>query len=203
MQATHITKPKPKTSRSQAESESSTHVNREEAAGAPTGMPLFLQASFLPGASSGAGGKRHISPPAAPLEHEADQVAAQVLDGQVGTCHCGGTCPDCQQRRSNTLQWKPSGSSHASEEAPSSESDLELGPGQPLSEQARAFFEPRFGQDFSRVRVHTGPQAEESARRVHARAFTTGRDVAFGPGWVPDSGPGRKLLAHELAHVAQ
>ena len=51
------------------------------------------------------------------------------------------------------------------------------GGGQPLSENDRAFFEPRFGSDFSQVRVHTDTQA---ARAVNAQAYTTGRDVVFG-----------------------
>ncbi|MCK5243990.1 MAG: DUF4157 domain-containing protein [Desulfobacterales bacterium] len=51
-----------------------------------------------------------------------------------------------------------------------------------LSENKRAFFEPRFGRDFSQVRVHTDTQAAESARAVNARAYTVGQDVMFGAG---------------------
>jgi hypothetical protein len=64
--------------------------------------------------------------------------------------------------------------------------------------------EPRFGHDFSRVRVHMDAQAAESARAVNALAYTVGRDVVFGPGkYAPATREGRKLLAHELAHVSQ
>jgi hypothetical protein len=78
------------------------------------------------------------------------------------------------------------------------------GGGQPLPGSTRAFFEPRFGRDFSQVRVHTGAQVAESARAVNARAFTTGRDVVFGAGqYAPGTGEGRKLMAHELTHVVQ
>ena len=78
------------------------------------------------------------------------------------------------------------------------------GGGQSLPESARAFFEPRFGQDFSSVRVHTGAQAAHVARSVNARAFTLGRDIAFGAAqYSPETSSGRKLLAHELTHVVQ
>jgi len=76
--------------------------------------------------------------------------------------------------------------------------------GQPLSESKRAFFEPRFGYDFSQVRMYTDTRAAEMAQVVNARAFTVGRDVVFGAGqYVPGSTEGRRLLAHELTHVIQ
>lgn len=76
--------------------------------------------------------------------------------------------------------------------------------GQPLDPTARAFFEPRFGQDFSQVRVHAGTQAAASARSVGALAYAVGRDVVFGQEqYRPGSAAGLHLLAHELAHVVQ
>ena len=76
--------------------------------------------------------------------------------------------------------------------------------GQPLAESERAYFEPRFGADFSRVRVHTGAQAAESSRAVNAKAYTLGQDVVFGIGqYAPKTSQGRRLMAHELAHVIQ
>jgi hypothetical protein len=64
--------------------------------------------------------------------------------------------------------------------------------------------EARFGRDFRPVRVHTDSRAAEAARDLEARAFTVGRDVVFGAGeYAPDAGEGRRLLAHELAHVVQ
>jgi hypothetical protein len=78
------------------------------------------------------------------------------------------------------------------------------GGGQPLDTALRAFFEPRFGYAFDQVRVHTDSQAAESAKAVNALAFTVGRDVVFGAGqYAPDTTVGRRLLAHELAHVIQ
>ena len=78
------------------------------------------------------------------------------------------------------------------------------GGGKPLAESERAYFEPRFGVDFSQVRVHTGPQAAESARAVNARAFTVGQNLVFGAGqYTPQTQKGKRLLAHELTHVVQ
>ncbi|GAB4205457.1 MAG: hypothetical protein OHK0022_31570 [Roseiflexaceae bacterium] len=77
-------------------------------------------------------------------------------------------------------------------------------PGQPLDGQTRAAMEPRFGHDFSQVRVHTGSQAAESARAVNALAYTVGRNVVFAGGqYAPGTRTGQQLLAHELTHVVQ
>ncbi|KAF5437056.1 protein of unknown function (DUF4157) [Candidatus Methanophagaceae archaeon] len=89
---------------------------------------------------------------------------------------------------------------------PNLESRIESmkGGGQPLPESTRAFFEPRFGYDFSRVRAHTDAQAAETAQTLNARAFTMGHDIVFGAGqYVPGTSEGRRLMAHELTHVVQ
>src|SRR5262249_40716593 len=72
----------------------------------------------------------------------------------------------------------------------------------PASE--RAFFEPRFGHDFSGVRVYSSESAARVAGELNARAFTRGRDIVFGAGqYAPGTATGRRLIAHELAHVVQ
>jgi hypothetical protein len=77
-------------------------------------------------------------------------------------------------------------------------------PGQPLDSATRAFFEPRFGHDFSGVQVHTDARAAESAKAVNALAYTVGSDVVFGAGqYAPDTSGGRSLIGHELTHVVQ
>ncbi len=73
-----------------------------------------------------------------------------------------------------------------------------------LDAATRAYFEPRFGFDFSRVRIHSGTSAEESASAVNARAYTIGPHIVFGANqFAPETDTGRRLLAHELAHVIQ
>jgi outer membrane protein OmpA-like peptidoglycan-associated protein len=77
-------------------------------------------------------------------------------------------------------------------------------PGQPLDKETRAFMEPHFGHDFSQVRVHTNEKAAKSAEASRALAYTVGHDVVFASGrYAPELLSGQKLLAHELAHVAQ
>jgi hypothetical protein len=76
--------------------------------------------------------------------------------------------------------------------------------GTPLDAGVREVMEGRFGHDFSTVRVHTGSAANEFAAAIGARAYTSRRDIVFGAGrYDPQSAAGRRLLAHELAHVVQ
>jgi hypothetical protein len=78
------------------------------------------------------------------------------------------------------------------------------GGGQPLEKSVREFFEPRFGHDFSHVRVHHDTRAAESSHAMNAQAYTLGRDIAFGTGqYGPGTTEGRRLIAHELSHVIQ
>lgn len=76
--------------------------------------------------------------------------------------------------------------------------------GRPLDAEIRGFFEPRFGLDLGGVRVHTGARAARSAASIDAHAYTLGSDIVFGEGrFEPHTSSGRRLLAHELSHVAQ
>jgi outer membrane protein OmpA-like peptidoglycan-associated protein len=76
--------------------------------------------------------------------------------------------------------------------------------GQPLDATARSQMEGLFNEDFSGVRIHTDAEAAESAQAVEARAYTSGEDVVFGANqYRPDTGEGKDLIAHELAHTVQ
>jgi hypothetical protein len=78
------------------------------------------------------------------------------------------------------------------------------GGGSALGPEVRSFMEPRFGADFSNVRVHSDAQSDGLNRQIGARAFATGSDVFFRKGeYEPNSSAGRSLLAHELTHVVQ
>lgn len=82
--------------------------------------------------------------------------------------------------------------------------DDELSGGRPLDSATRAYMEPRFGHDFSQVRVHTGPAAQASAGAQRALAYTFGPHIVFGPGqYRPETLAGRWLIAHELTHAIQ
>jgi Domain of unknown function (DUF4157) len=122
-------------------------------------------------------------------------------------CACGqhaqgGECEECKQKQM-ALERHRAG--HAEPvTVPPIVYDVLSSPGQPLEPATRAFMEPRFGRDFSRVRVHTDEKAGESARAVKAVAYTVGENIAFDAGrYSPGTQHGRYLLAHELAHVAQ
>lgn len=144
-----------------------------------------------------------------PLEREADRVADQVTRmtdrGAALTAappRVSRKCAACEEEQK--LQKKEAGPQAAVSVAPANVHEVLSSPGQPLDAASRAYFEPRFGYDFSRVRVHADSKAAESARAVNALAYTTGSDVVFGSGqYSPMSSDGRRLLAHELAHVVQ
>jgi len=77
-------------------------------------------------------------------------------------------------------------------------------PGQPLDLATRALMEPRFGWDFSAVRVHTDSTATESARQLGASGYAVGNHVVFAHGqFSPTTPGGQRLIAHELSHVVQ
>lgn len=82
--------------------------------------------------------------------------------------------------------------------------EVARGGGEPLPHVVRAFFEPRFGRDFSDVRIHRDARAAATAQAVNARAYTIGSDVSFARSqYRPHTDVGRWLLAHELTHVVQ
>ncbi len=157
--------------------------------------------------------KLKIGPVNDKYEWEADRVAEQVMrmpapSLQRQSCACGksdgpdGMCADCQRKQLG-IQRVASGSTAQTTASPIVHQVLRQ-PGRPLDRSTRNFMEPRFGQDFSQVRVHTDAKAAESAQAVNARAFTLGRNVVFGAGeYSSGTSSRRRLLAHELTHVVQ
>jgi hypothetical protein len=135
----------------------------------------------------------HVSGDAS--EREADRVSEQVVGmpepreprrlptGRVGAGNLGGM---------------------AAAAAPSIVHEVLRSPGEPLGAAVRGFMEPRFGHDFSQVKVHTDGRAAQSADAIDALAYTAGHHVVFGAGQSsPGTAEGSRLLAHELAHVVQ
>jgi Domain of unknown function (DUF4157) len=144
-----------------------------------------------------------------PLEHEADHVADQVmrmpepgLALTAGPPQLSRKCADCEEE--DKLRRNPLGLQAVAGEAPEMIHQLLRSPGQPLDAATRGYFEPRFGHDFSRVRIHSDASAAASAHSVDARAYTYGSDIVFAAGaFSPGTSAGRRLLAHELAHAVQ
>jgi hypothetical protein len=165
--------------------------------------------------------KLAISQPGDEYEQEADRVAEQVMrmteppgDGERHAFAKSDDralqrkCAACEEEEEPLRKKESAGESPAafdhSVDVPPIIHEVLRSPGQPLDPTARAFFELRFGHDFSHVRIHTDAKAAESARAVNALAYTVGSDIVFGPEQhSPSTGEGRCLLAHELVHVVQ
>jgi hypothetical protein len=162
--------------------------------------------------------KLTVNQPGDAFEQEADRVANAVMSTGASlnsaaaegpwparvqrACACGGACDDCRTK-APAVQRVNSGSAGAGT-VPPIVRDVLRSAGQPLAASTRSFFEPRFGADFSGVRVHTDSRAGQSARAVDARAYTIGQNIVFGAGqFAPDTAAGKSLLAHELTHVMQ
>lgn len=180
------------------------------------GVATLLQRKCACGASAGLSGecaecqekkmpgmqpKLAISEPGNPYEQEADRVAEQVMrmpeSVSVSNEITPAQRPWVQMRVSRKNRT-------AYSEAPPIVHEVLSSSGEPLGTATRAFFEPRFGQDFSRVRIHADDRAAASAQTLAARAYTVASDVVFGASqFAPSTDTGRQLLAHELTHVIQ
>jgi Domain of unknown function (DUF4157) len=164
------------------------------------------------------------------LEHEANHVADQVMrmpDPEFSVtpapAQLSRTCAACEDEQRGKLQTKPAGAlvtgtdeiqfdrtaatsesvRDGSRLAPAIVREVLATPGEPLDRAARAFFEPRFGHDFSAVRIHNDSKAAESARATNALAYTVGSHVVFGAGQPSREFEGQRMVAHELTHVVQ
>jgi hypothetical protein len=164
--------------------------------------------------------KLTISTPDDPLEREADHIAEAVTTNDASSavskatagprhllqraCACGGRGDgDCTCDEGSPLL-RAATATQAAPRAPPSIASALSSAGEPLPASLRAEFEPRFGHDFSGVRVHKGALAARSASDVSALAYTVGQDMAFATGqYAPETAAGRRLIAHELAHVVQ
>ena len=130
-----------------------------------------------------------------PLEREADRVADQVMAGPANSAV--KSAPVQVQRFTGQ-------GGGQMDSAPASVDRVLSRPGRPLERALQQDMEQRFGRDFSRVRVHTDAEAEQSAHDVNAHAYTVGRSIVFGADqFSPATSSGRQLIAHELAHVVQ
>jgi len=157
--------------------------------------------------------KTRIGPVDDPLEHEADRVADAVVAGSPVGSIAGAApnvvarkCAACEAEEDHHIHRKAEGqpsSAPSPARAAAAAQVLSQG-GSPLTARERAYFEPRFGRDLSQVRIHTHGGAAAAAAQIQARAYTLQNDIAFAAGeFSPTTLEGRRLIAHELAHVAQ
>jgi len=170
--------------------------------------------SGSPSTPPGSFGKMIQSLPDAASQRSAfGQLQSSYGNSYVGQviqrkCECGDKCEKCagkddageeekkiQRKSEGSLVTLPVGVASAIRSS---------GGGSPLSSGTRSLMESRFGEDFGDVRTHTDSSAAEAAGALGAQAFTTGRDIYFGPGHSPSETPAdQKLMAHELTHVVQ
>ncbi|MBI3934609.1 MAG: DUF4157 domain-containing protein [Acidobacteria bacterium] len=154
-----------------------------------------------------------VNQPGDIYEQEADRVSEQVMrmpEPQLRrACPCGGGCPECQteqpgQEHERLQTKRVQASDPGQTAAPPIVHEVLSSPGRPLEPTARAFMEPRFGHDFSRIRIHNDLRATESAQAIDALAYTLGEHIVFGAGqYAPNTSDGKQLLSHELTHSMQ
>jgi len=175
-----------------------------------------------PSCEAGAGDLR-VSQPNDAAEIEADAIADRVMRMPVGAENPTANsktssnsiqrkCTECvegeedkEQGEEEMVQRKPLANlSSMSSQNPDHVNSVISSGGRPLDHATLSYFEPRLGYELSAVRVHNDASAHQSAKAVDARAYTLGNNIVFGSGeYAPHSESGRRLIAHELAHVAQ
>jgi hypothetical protein len=178
---------------------------------APVSLDRLPDFTYVPVAPVPIQRKPVISSPNDPFEHEADEIAEKVIqmreiapiDSFSATIQ--RQCKTCEDEESKSIQTKltPLATASTAMHTEMAVRATERG-GEPLPEAVRSYFEPRFGYDFSHIRVHTNGEAANAAYALQARAYTIGRDIVFGSGeYAPTTQKGRRLLAHELVHTVQ
>jgi hypothetical protein len=161
--------------------------------------------------------KLSVNQPGDKFEQEADTMAERVLKMDTRSVASSQTinavtpvvqrkCSHCEEEeKKKQLQRKESNANHpqVNDHMTGYLNGLHNS-GAPLPQQARNYFEPRFGYDFSKVRIHTDTAATQSARSINALAYTTSNNIVFNSGqYEPQTTAGKKLLGHELTHVIQ
>ena len=170
-----------------------------------------------------------LAPAQSPLEREADAMADRVMRASggfsepvvpwsvsAGAVQLHRKCAECEEEDNKTMAGRrnPDEADEAvfakragpgPEIGPREESRIRsLGDGEALPDSERGFFEPRFGRDFSAVRIHRDASADASARELNAHAYTYRHHIVFAAErYAPGTVEGRRLMAHELAHVVQ
>ncbi|MDX8031401.1 DUF4157 domain-containing protein [Lentzea sp. BCCO 10_0856] len=130
-----------------------------------------------------------------PAEKEADTVADQVMRRAVVPPVAAGQ---------ETIRRQATVPDEGGDTTDQVQSQIDVSVGHPLPPQARVHFESALSRDFGDVRIHDDAAAARAADSLNAMAFTRGHDIYFASGaYDPDSEGGRRLLAHELAHVVQ
>ena len=166
--------------------------------------------------------KLSINSPNDQYEKEADTVADRVMrmetpfiqkkqDNNLFFMHAPISitpvqrkCDHCEEEEKKVQRKEMNGDETTAENNLENYVGRLSGSGKPLPNVVRNFYEPRFGYDFSNVKVHTDSVAAKSAQSINALAYTSGNNIIFNEGqYAIDTVSGKKLLGHELTHVIQ
>lgn len=146
--------------------------------------------------------KLNVNAPGDKFEQEAEKVSKDVVTSSRNG-KANDSLPDIQRKYNiGDLERKEESAENPeiSEELESHISKLD-GRGRSMNKIEKSFFEPKFGRDFSKVRIH---ENDSSAEKIHAKAYTTKNHIVFNQGeYGGDSISDKKLMAHELTHVIQ
>jgi hypothetical protein len=135
-----------------------------------------------------------IGSPSDPSEIQAARVADAVVNAT------GKTIPPGENRSS--ISPKTTAGSGTSAALP--RSFINIGTPRPLNTTEKDYFEQRFDQNFSDIRIHEGNDASQAASSINARAFAHGSDIYLKHGeYSFGTTDGKRLMAHELAHTLQ
>jgi hypothetical protein len=151
--------------------------------------------------------KLAVGQPGDKYEQQADEISARVMQmADASPVRGNGAGSERTKDQSpKRVSTKPVETGQSGQiAAPPAVNGVLASAGQPMDTTTRGFMEPRFGHDFSQVRIHDDTTAAGSADAMAARAYTVGHHVVFGSGeYRPGTADGRRLLAHELVHVTQ
>jgi hypothetical protein len=124
---------------------------------------------------------------------EVERVGAEIETGAIAAAEVATS-----SRQAKALN------NHLARDVDPAQIKSQLGGGNSLDSRVKSRMEAAFGHSFSQVRVHHDAGSANLSRKLNARAFTVGNDIAFGAGeYKPGTLIGDALLAHELAHVVQ
>ncbi len=159
--------------------------------------------------------KLTINEPGDEYEQEADRMAERVMrmpmndqpffsPKPITVSHVQRKCAHCEEEEKKMQRKENSSKQTKASSETSSYINSLSSKGFSLPDSARSFFEPRFGYDFSDVKIHNDNDAAKSAQSINAIAYTSGDNIVFNQNqFSPESDDGKSLLAHELTHVVQ
>jgi hypothetical protein len=170
---------------------------------------IARQPAVLHGAASATAAARsafRTSGAVPPIVHDVLRSPGEPLDARTQAIMEPQFCQDFSTVTVHSAASTTSGLTMAPAAGPLEQDakDRSAAPLRPVPPESRGSLERPRSTDFSRVRTHTDARAAESALAIGALAYTVGQDLVFAPGqYAPGTAPGQRLLAHELAHVAQ